>query len=197
MIGFGDVLPEGGGMKLPWRRRVVLIALVLLLIALLALYVLEFWWMDNTVGIATLAWAAAGVALVGGVALGLYVARYEQDAFDRFRIAMVAASLSALFGPLLGSLSNRLLAGPVRYVEVQVWRVEAFAQSRLGFIEGERIEPDGYYLFVKYGDELERFRFRSLPDPPPVRGQSIRLPVRRGLWGFEVVLPLDSQTAFR
>lgn len=197
MIGFGEVLPDGSGMKLPWRRRLVFLGLALSLIALLALYVLEFWWMDNTIDIATLAWVAAGVALVAGLLLGLYVARYERDAFDRFRMVMIVASLCTLFGPFFGSLSNRLLAGPVHYVEVPVRRVEAFAQSRLGFIKGERIEPQGYYLFVWYGDELERLRFRSLPEPPPVRGQSIRLPVRRGLWGFEVVLPFDSQTSSR
>ncbi len=158
------------------------------------LYVFEFWWLDNTLRASTLVWRSLLVAAAVGAALGWWLGRRLDDAFDRFRAVVIVAFLAGLFGPLLGSLSNRLLSAPPRQEAVQVVRVEAFAQSRLGFMKGEKVKPEGYYLFVLWGDELERLRFRVLPDPPPARGDTLHLEVLPGLWGFAVALPPDDHT---
>ncbi|GEM_PF-2739603 len=196
-MAFGDFLPQGGGMLLPWRQRLALIVGGVLLVCLIACYVFEFWWMDNTIGVASLVvWSLVGGSLMGA-ALSWWLTRKLKDGFERFKMVLLGAFLLGAFGPLGGSLSNRLLAGPVQARRVQVQRIEAFAQSRLGFFKGEQVKPEGYYLFV-YDSEtqvLERLRFRSLPRPLPKRGQYIQVLVRRGFWGYDVVLPLDSQTA--
>lgn len=190
-MGFGEILPEGGGMKLPWRQRMGWLFAALVLIGLIVLYVLEFWWMDNTIEVEGLVINSLVVGTLAGAVLGWWLGRKAEDYYDRFRIVVLCMFLAALFAPLAGSLSNRLLAGPVEWRELEVVRVEQFAQSRLGFMKGEQVQPDGYYLFAFHGRGLERFRFRQLPEPLPHRGQKIRVPVRHGFWGFEVVLPLD------
>jgi len=194
MMGFGELLPDGGGMKLPWRQRLGWLLVVLVLIGLIVLYVFEFWWMDNTIGVEALVLYSLVAGALAGAALGWWLGRRVEDYYDRFRIVVISSFLAAVFAPLLGSLSNRLLGGPVEWRELEVVRVEQYAQSRLGFMKGEQVQPDGYYLFAFHGRGLERFRFRRLPEPLPRRGQKIRVPVRQGFWGFEVVLPLDSHT---
>ncbi len=194
MTGFGEILPEGSGMKLPWKQRLAWLLVALALIGLIVLYVFEFWWMDNTIEVEGLVLYALVVGAVLGAALGWWLSRHVVESYERFRIVVLWMFLAALFAPLAASLSNRLLAGRVEWRELEVVRVEQFAQSRLGFMKGEKVQPEGYYLFVLWGEGLERFRFRRLPEPLPRRGQKIEVPVRHGFWGFEVVLPPDGHT---
>ena len=62
--------------------------------------------------------------------------------------------------------------------------------DRFGRLEGEEPRVDGYYLFFRKEGELHRVELPANWDEPVgiKPGDSISLPFKKGLWGFDLLL---------
>ncbi|RMF26915.1 MAG: hypothetical protein D6765_08235 [Bacteroidetes bacterium] len=154
----------------------------------MALYALELRWLENTFRAGRLVGWSMGV----GAAVGGWVAYRLQERFpegvDRWRLWTACLLFFALFGPLVGSLSNRLLSlSGVQQVEVTFFEAKGFYSDRFGILLGEKPEVERYHLFVLYDDRLERLETRKPQKLEGLeRGEPLLLPLKKGLWGFEV-----------
>ncbi len=163
---------------------------VLGLLALITLYVNELGHLGNTIGHLDLIWKSVAISAFFGVLLARHFQEKGDEMVDKIRIWSACILLPVFFAPLLGSLSNRVLS--LRAPEVKTFEFieeKVFAASAYGFLEGEAVKPDGCYLFVFYDGKIERFKRKECKYLELKRGDGIPLAVKKGLWGYEVVLP--------
>ncbi|HHM21469.1 MAG TPA: hypothetical protein ENJ20_05540 [Bacteroidetes bacterium] len=157
-------------------------------VGLMVLYVKEFDYIGNTIGYRSLVWRSLGVALGVGLYLGWRWQNRGKDRMDGIRIWIASVLFALFFAPLAGSLTNRMLArGGVVYKTFEFIEEHPFASSAYGFLEGEEIAPEGCYLFVFYEGKIRRLKRPACEFGDKVNGDKITLPVRTGLWGYEIV----------
>ena len=161
---------------------------VLLVIGLIVLYVFEFRFFDRTLEFNRL---FVGSMLLGGVAGFLLGYRFRgagRELIEKVQLYVFFIVLCALFAPLFGSLSNRLLSWRgTRDVSVEFVNEEPRFASPYGVIIDEPLEANRYYLFFYKDGVLYRIKTDTLHYPDLESGDTIVLPMRRGLWGFDVV----------
>jgi hypothetical protein len=126
--------------------------------------------------------------LVAGILLRWLFNKYVASSVTRLQLWAACLLLPALFAPLFGSWGNRLPAPyPAKPVSFEFFQEKPFAASRFGFLEGEKIEPSGYYVFIIRNGKIERLRSKISRFGNLERGATIQLPVKKGLFGYEVV----------
>jgi hypothetical protein len=171
------------------KTKIIAWLTILATVGLTSGYVLEFHWLGNTFEAGKLAAYSTLAALLLGAFLGWKFHKKGEEQVDKIRIWAACLIIPTVFAPLLGSWSNRLLSPyPSGQRQFEFFEEKPYAQSRFGFIEGETITPDGYYVFVFYNNELQRIRSKDPLFQGKQRGEMVELPVRKGLWGFETVL---------
>jgi len=168
-------------------QKVMLFAFTLF--GIIFLYANEFHYFSNTINVSRLVLASVLVGLViGGYFIYKYVPRFN-DPFEKAIIILVLILFTAGTMPLIASLSNRLFSfRQMKMEEVTLFQEEMYGESRFGILEGEGPPVDGFYLFFIRDNHLERIKtsdpnFRGLP-----KGAKIKIPIKRGLWGFDIVL---------
>ena len=190
--------------KLSPREYLIYGGAGLLLLALVICYGFEIkWYKRITYPGRLLAYAALGGALlgvVGGFALRQMLERRRGKPFsqlERMQLQLIAFLLSAFFAPLFGSWINRALAGPPQWETFVFYKEQAHASSRYGYVKGESIRPDGYYLYVLRNGRLHRFDLPQSVAKGLKQGADISLPMRKGMLGSDVLdielLLIDNQ----
>ncbi len=171
------------------KEKIIYIAIALLLVGGIALYVFEFYYFQRTFELKPLLLIPAALGVALGAGLGWKLSRDAEDGVEQIQVYLLCIVLSALFLPLLASLSNRLLSPhPVVWEDVVFFEEKAYVSDRFGIIGGEPAKPRGYYLFILRKGKLERIDNRHSMSPAPERGEIILIPVRKGLWGASWVL---------
>ena len=169
--------------------RITAVLVVLLLLGLIALYVLEFRWFDRTIGMRNLALYAMAIGVLLGVALGRRFSPQGRNTVEKVQLYVFFIFICTLFAPLAASLSNRLLSlSAPRLEHITFFEEQAFYSDRYGLIKGERVEPDGYYTFFYYHGRLRRIKSEQPLLPGRERGETAELRIKRGLWGYDVVV---------
>lgn len=134
------------------------------------------------------------IALGGGLLLGIILAwflhrRWGDDRLDRLRGSIGIAFAVLFFFPLLFSLTNRWLSFrapttlPVEWVEE-----EPRYSSRFGLQAGEQVKPSSYHWFFYWQDRLYRISSPRSRYADAGRGETVPLPIKQGLWGFDWVV---------
>lgn len=168
--------------------RFTSILIVLSLLCLITLYVLEFRWFDRTAGMRTLALYAMAAGALAGAALGRHFATQAGNTVEKVQLYVFFIVICSLFAPLFASLSNRLLSfSASRQEQVQFFQEQPYYASRSGPIKGEKVRPTGYYTFFYYRGQLRRIKSGRPLFPDAKRGETVILPMKRGLWGFDVI----------
>lgn len=165
-------------------------AVVLLLLGGVVLYALEFRYFNLTLQVRSLVlWSvAAGVVL--GAFLGYRYQRKTREQVEKIQIYAFFILLSAVFMPLLGSLSNRLLSlSEIAPVPVEFLQEEARYADRFGITKGDTVRPNEYFLFFYKDGDIHRIKTTTPEFSGKERGDTILLPIRKGLWGYEIVRP--------
>ena len=151
-------------------------------------YVIEFDYIGNTIGFGDLMLKSLAVSFVVGIYLGWRFQNKGKEQVDRIRIWSACLLLPFFFAPWLGSLTNRLLPrNAVTYHSFEFLDEVPYASSAYGFLQGETIEEDGCYLFIFYQGEIHRLKRIKCKFYNKQNGDIITLPVKKGLWGYEVV----------
>ncbi len=170
------------------KMELTAIAGTAVFVGLLWLYVREFPVFSNTIGLRPLLVGSITVAALGAGAL-LYALRERFSPWRRHvpETALIVSGF-LLFAPLFGSLFNRLAGRPAYEPFTFVAEIPYLA-SRYGVLKGEHIQPTGYHLTVRSeSGQTHRFRYRQQAYYPITKpGESILLPVRKGLFGVRVV----------
>ena len=161
---------------------------VVAIILLIVFYVFEFDYIGNTIGFESLIWKSLAAALILGVYLGYRFQNKGEEQVDKIRIWSASLLFPLFFAPWLGSLTNRLI--PRGQMENKVFEYveeRPFAASAYGFLQGEEIKEDGCYLFVFYNGKIRRLKRPTCQFFNKNNGDEIILPVRKGLWGHEII----------
>ena len=165
----------------------IAMAVTVFFIGLLWLYVREFRIFSNTIGVKGLVWGAMAAGLL--VAVGtLYYFRARFQPLNRHltELALLVV-LSVFFAPLFASWLNRAFGHQVEQ-SFEFVAERAYLASGYGILKGEALKPTGYYLDVRQNGQLYRFQYKSQAYFPLTRpGESILLPLRKGLFGVRVV----------
>lgn len=158
------------------------------LFALAWLYTREFRIFSNTIEIGKLALGSiiAGLLLAVGV---LYRFRERLTPWERHLPEVFFCLLMfPLFAPLFGSLLNRAV-GKTEYQPFEFIAETPFYASNYGVLKGEEVEQTGWFLTVRENGASHRFKYKTQAYYPLTKpGDTILLPVQKGLFGFRVVL---------
>lgn len=182
----------GGGNRLRLSRSEYLRygGLGLLFVLLIVVYVFEFKYFDRTLNVKKLVVGSLLFGLTLGLFLGYKYRSSARDLTERFQIYTFFVFICVIFMPLFGNLSNRLLSfAPARVMEVEFVEESAFYASNYGVIKGEKIKASGYYFFFYRDGKLERIKNNKPLFPDKARGDMVPLRVKKGLWGFQLVMP--------
>ena len=173
--------------KLSISIRLLALAGVLFFFGLIWLYTREFPVFGNTIGVRAL---LAGGFLLGALAGGgaVYALRERLTPWENhLPEVFILLFFSLLFMPLLGSLLNRA-GGQVEYQPFEFVSETPYISSNYGLLKSEKIKPSGYALRVKENGRLYRFQYKTQAYFPLTKpGETVLLPVRKGLLGFRVV----------
>lgn len=170
------------------RSRLFALLAVLLFIALTSLYVFEFPVLSNTLGVGRLVVGSLIVAgLVAAVVLWFWRERFKPWERHLPEVLFIAL-FCPIFAPLAGSLLNRSL-GKIEYQPFEFIAEMPYFASNYGLLKGEKLEPTGYFLTVRENGQGYRFKYKGQPYYPITKpGETILLPVKKGLFGFRVVV---------
>lgn len=170
------------------RNYLQAFAIVLAVLGVIALYALEFRYFNRTLHAAALVgWSLLAGALLGAL-LGYRFRHRAEDQVERVQIYVFFIVLTALFAPLFASLSNRILAPEEpRQVPVEFVKEEGRYANRFGIPEQDSVQADHYFLFFYRDGGIFRIKSETPLFPDKERGDTISIPLQRGLWGYEVV----------
>ncbi|MCC7467247.1 MAG: hypothetical protein IT261_13295 [Saprospiraceae bacterium] len=169
------------------RPRLFAALLVLVIGLLVWLYVREFRFLSNTIGVK---WLVIGSMLAMALLTGflLWKNRERFSPLERHLPEILLISVfSLLFAPLFGSLINRGLGSP-RPRSFEFVAETAFYASGYGILKGEKLKPTGWKLQVKDAGKTIRFQYKKQAYFPLSKpGDVIMLPIQIGLFGIEVM----------
>jgi hypothetical protein len=161
---------------------------ILIFAGLMWLYVREFALLSNTIGAR---WLVAGSMLAGALAAGGALWRWREHFMPWERhVPEVSLILvfSVLFAPLFGSLLNRAF-GKTEFQSFEFVSETPYFASNYGLLKGEKIQPTGWFLTLREGARLHKFKYKTQVYYPITKsGDTVLLPLRRGLFGFRVML---------
>jgi hypothetical protein len=168
------------------RTQIIAILIAFTLIGLMIFYVLEFHWIGNTFNAKKLVFWSFGLGLVAGIFISRYYTKSIEDSYDRMRISILIIFLFTLFGPFLGSLTNRLLS----FQEIENQQFKFFDEkpiADLQIVSTEKTKPEAYFVFFMRNGKVERVKTSQRLFEGVEKGTTIQLPVKKGLFGFEIV----------
>ena len=165
-----------------------IIAGLVVFFVIISLYVNEFSWFANTFDRNKLILIGVFIGLIVGLAIAYKLMRANQELIEKFQLSIGMMVLGAMLMPLIFSMTNRLFAFSNPTEEsVEFVKNEAFNESRFGKIPQEN--PDGYYTFVVRKGTVIRLSTKKPIYQENQKGDQVILPIKKGLWGFEIAYP--------
>lgn len=174
-------------MQLSTRDQLLAFASVLGLFGLIWLYTREFNILSNTIGAKRLIFGSMMTAAVLlAIGIGWFRKRFMPWGQHLTELLFIGI-FGLLFAPLFGSLLNRGL-GESDTQSFDFVRETPYAAMGYGVLKDEKITPTGWFLTVREADRVHRFRYKTQAYYPISRpGDTVLLPIRKGLFGFRVM----------
>lgn len=169
------------------KERLAAILSVLGLFGLIWLYTREFSVFSNTIGAQKIVFGS----MVAAAALILAAVWRFRERFKPWSNHVTELLLLGVFGllfaPLFGSLLNRGLSH-CEYQPFEFVSETPYLASGYGILKDEKIRPTGWYLTVREGKTLRRFRYKTQAYYPISRpGDTLMLPIKKGFFGVRVM----------
>lgn len=169
------------------KERLKLIGLCLLFIGFVGLAVFEFKWFQNTLEAKKLVGIFAIIGLGIGIYIGHLFSKTTKDLVEKMRWYFIFAAVGLTALPLIGGVTNRALS----FSNYENRTVELFNQqgflADMGIIEGQDMNPDGYFTFLVIDGKLERFKSEKVLYPNNKKGDKVEVLMKKGLYGFWIV----------
>ena len=164
------------------------IAGLVVVIGLIVLTVFEFPHFSNTLHVKSLVIISLLIGALIGAFLGWRFSRSVFDLLDKVKIILIMTVFCMIFMPTLASLSNRLFTNkPIIEQPAQLVKLEEYRSDRFGHYLGQDPEPTGYFTTVVLGNELFRIRSKKNIFAGAQRGDTLLVPIRKGLWGYSFI----------
>ena len=165
-----------------WKIALIAIAVITIPV----FYTLEVNPLNRTLHAGRMMAISLIIGLAIGILLGYYFQKTATEIVERIRTYAVCIMLSALVLPLLVSLSNRLLSfQAVENIPIEFVEESPRYSSRFGAYEAA--QADSYVTFFYKAEQLHRIQTPQSIFPNAQRGDQGKLPIKKGLWGFEIV----------
>lgn len=160
--------------------------LATIVFGLIILYVFEISWFQRTLHATPLLLFSLLIGSIIGLIAAYYYRDSAEDLTERVQIYIFFLVVGMTFAPLLGSLSNRLLArSAVREVPAVVYHIQAKYASAYGVIKGEKPAVTQWKIALETPDGLLQLILKEPIFTEVERGDSLYLHVKKGLWGAE------------
>lgn len=174
------------------KSKLLIFLAVLGIFGVIALYVQEFQWFQNYLNPKNMVLASLLFGLALGLALGFRFQKNGSELVDKMQIWTVCVVVSILPMPLLASFANRLFAEQKPHeAKVEFWEEKQHLIGRsptiYGFIEGNNKTEMGYFIFLIIDGELVRVKSQTPRFPNISQGDSVVVPIRKGLLGVDFV----------
>lgn len=171
----------------PLHIRLLAWASVLVLLTGIILYTFEFRVFTNTIGVRALVLGAFAFGALAAVGM-LYAWRHRLTPWENHLPETLSiVVLSMLFMPLLASRVNRA-GGVIEHQSFEFVSEMPYLSSSYGILRGQPLKASGIRLTVKKEGQTYRFQYKTQEYfPLTKRGESVLLPVRKGLLGAGVV----------
>ncbi len=158
------------------------------IVGLIVLYVFEFEWLNRTFHSRSLVFIFLLLGALVGYLLSKKLRKTGKDWVEKLQLTLLIAVPLALFAPLLGSLSNRLLSFRAEQsIPVELVEEKAYFASIFGVLQDEKVKPTGYRSFFYKDQQLLRLQSKTPLFEGAEQGDTVQLPLKKGLWGFEFV----------
>lgn len=159
------------------------------LIILIVFYVKEFQYFSNTFQVKSLVIRSIIAGGIIGALIAFQAAKKYTNAHDKFTMYPFFMILLMVFAPFFGSMTNRVFSFQEKQnIEVIYHSKSIFAKSRFGFLKGEKITPNGGFLFFIKDQKIERVKTNVNYMPDAKEGDRISIVTRKGFWGYEYFL---------
>lgn len=166
--------------------RVYAIIALLVLGSSIALYVLEFEWFGFTLGVKRLVLLSTLVSTLVGLSVGHWLQTKVRGLTEKVQVYIFFTVVGLVYGPLIGSLSNRLPSHPVKEHPLILAKQRPIYEYKQKLPSPERVVV-GHTWFFYYKDRLWKVDGKYYSHPTATRGDTLRAEVRKGLWGFDIV----------
>jgi len=159
------------------------------IIGMFILYAFELEYFPRYTNISAFVTVALIVGLLSGIGLAYYNRKKAENATETMQIYVASIISCLIFAPLIFSLTNRAIALNEYEKEVQIVEIEKLYSSRFGIKKGEK--PQANLLKVSYLSKGKTYSFstKNLALKDSKRGESVQLNFKKGLLGFEYLLP--------
>lgn len=189
MLQFDGVNTGGNRENYTKKEYVTYGSFALLFIGMFVLYAFEFEYFRRYTNI----YSFIIFALIGGLLCGIGIAYYlrakAKNATESVQIYIFCIVSCLMFSPLIFSLTNRIFALNKYKKDVQIIQIEKRYTSRFGPEKGAKPTPN--LLRVNYLDKGKSYAFstKNLTLENAKRGDEVQLNFKKGLLGFEYILP--------
>lgn len=162
--------------------------LILVFLTMPVLFIIEIKYLNRTLYARQMLLSAMMIGLVLGIVLGYRFQKKMDEAVVRMRTFAVSIVLGVILLPLLASLSNRLFGlYPIQNVPVELVEVSPRYSSRFGISPQEKVTPHYYITFFYKDQKLLNIHTQVPLFPNAERGDTVTLPIKKGLWGYEII----------
>jgi len=170
------------------KTYLLYIGITIGIIATFFLYAFEFQYFNRTFHMQALATWAIALGVIVGVLVAIRLQKGADNRLERIQVFIACIVIAVMLFPLLASLSNRLLSPQsVESVLVEFVEEKPYYGSRFGFGESGQMEPTYYRSFVYRDEDLLEIQTEQPLFSGASRGDTVQLPVKKGLWGIEYV----------
>ena len=159
-----------------------------LIIGLGLLYVLEFRWFNLTIDLQKLVVRSLLIGSVVGLFFGYHYQRFATDLTENIQLYVFFLVLAWIFSPLLGSMTNRLLAfGEGRVETTTIYHVEARHTSSYGLLKGEKITANQWRISLETTEGLLEINSKNTVLNDAKKGDQLLIRLKKGLLGAEFI----------
>lgn len=174
-------------MEPEWKYKLRAWLAVLLLLLLVASYVLEIQWFENTFGAGRLIVGSLATGLAAGSCTAFFLQKKARGRLSKIQLWVALLLLPTLFAPLVGCRLNRgLSSGKLHFREFQFLEEKPFSRGIYGIVRGETVKTEGYFIFLQDETQVHKLRSKTPQFLGTQRGETVKIPVRTGLFGLEV-----------
>ena len=167
----------------------------LFLVLLAYSYATEYKYFDNTLNIKKLLFIAAAIGGGLGILTGLFLSRTDKgDTVTKAQSILFCFFIGVLALPVIAAKTNRYMGTEQQSVKQFTFLRQIPVYSKpFGQTKMEKFTPT-YFLIYLETSNAESIRIKSTKEwlQNSDKGKTIDLPVKKGYWGYDIVLVPDN-----
>ena len=154
---------------------------------LIVLYAFEMKWFGLYLNVKALVLGSLAAGALLGALVGVQYSTRGYDLTERVQIIVFFTVMCMVFGPLVGSLSNRLLSSEGEQTHVLIDSAWIKDAEPFGKIKGNEATRRLVRIFFDYEGKGHEITYEMAESALPKSGERMGIRVRNGLWGARYI----------